>query len=167
MCVCVCVYVTHRWESDDRSLKAPPGISDMSLPWRDLRKGEKRGRKREKKGHRNKKKRVWALKVWLRTVCSTFSKLSTTLRVSGRILTTNGETWVHRKPSLVCTADGCSSGFFTHKINMLAWKQMEAYFSRYLQMQQGVSGQNLVYNYIPLSKAVEQTQTHPSSQKHT
>lgn len=31
---------THRWESDDRSLKAPSGISEMSLPWRDLRKGE-------------------------------------------------------------------------------------------------------------------------------
>ncbi len=36
----LCVYVTYRWESDDRSLKAPSGISDMSLPWRDLRKGD-------------------------------------------------------------------------------------------------------------------------------
>lgn len=50
--ICVCVYITHRWESDDRSLKAPSGISDMSLPWRDLRKGNRR-KKREEKGHRS------------------------------------------------------------------------------------------------------------------
>lgn len=30
-------YATHRCESEDRSLKAPSGIRDMSLPWRDLR----------------------------------------------------------------------------------------------------------------------------------
>lgn len=42
--VCVCCYVTHKWESDDRSLKAPSGISDMSLPWRDL---SERGRENE------------------------------------------------------------------------------------------------------------------------
>lgn len=41
VCLCVCFGATHRWESDDRSLKAPSGISDMSLPWRDLRKGER------------------------------------------------------------------------------------------------------------------------------
>lgn len=36
----LCLCVTHRWESDDRSLKAPSGMSDMSLPWRDLRQSE-------------------------------------------------------------------------------------------------------------------------------
>lgn len=30
-------YATHRCESEDKSLKAPSGIRDMSLPWRDLR----------------------------------------------------------------------------------------------------------------------------------
>lgn len=48
-------YVTHRWESDDRSLKAPSGISDMSLPWRDLRRG---------KWKESGQKIVWMLEVW-------------------------------------------------------------------------------------------------------
>lgn len=47
----VCFYITHRWESDDRSLKAPSGISDMSLPWRDLTQDERRRGREKKRGH--------------------------------------------------------------------------------------------------------------------
>lgn len=88
-------------------------------------------------------------------------------RVSRRLLTADGGTWARRTPSLVCSAGGCSSGFFAHRINMLTWRQMQTFCSRYLQMQHRVSEHNPVYNFIPLSKAVEQTQTRPPSQTHT
>lgn len=74
----MCWSVTHRWESDDRSLKAPSGISDMSLPWRDLD-GHEKVVEREKRSTE-------------KSVCVTFSKLSTTSHVLGLILTTNEET---------------------------------------------------------------------------
>lgn len=42
--LCVCFNPTHRCESEDRSLKAPSGIRDMSLPWRDLRMWEEKSK---------------------------------------------------------------------------------------------------------------------------
>lgn len=69
--ICVCLSVTHRWESDDRSLKAPSGISDMSLPCRDLRKGKKK-RKKEKKGAKEIEKSLGIKSLTMDCLCNLF-----------------------------------------------------------------------------------------------
>lgn len=71
--------------------------------------------------------------------------------VLGQILTANVETWVRRRPSLGCSAGGCSSGFFTHRTNMLAWRQMQKSFSRCLQTQQSISEHRRAYYHITMS----------------
>lgn len=111
---CVCFSATHRCESEDRSLKAPSGIRDMSLPWRDLRMWEEKSK--------IEKSQDCLFKV--------FQLHTGKLHVSGRILTTSVETWAHQTPGLVCTAVGCSSGFYTQGINMLAGRQMRKYSIR-------------------------------------
>lgn len=129
----VCVLVGYSqvgewWQVFEGSLWYQWYVVTMERPgraWKSGRKGKKEHRKE--------------------SVCVTFSKLSTTSHVLGLILTTNEETWVHRMPSLVCTADGCNSEFFTHRVNQLAWRQMQTYFSRYLQMQQGVFQGNILF----------------------
>lgn len=46
---------------------------------------------------------------------------------AGWTLTTNAETWVHRRLWRVYTADGCSSGCFTHTTNVLVSRNRQTF----------------------------------------
>lgn len=123
-CVRVCFYTTHRCESEDRSLKAPSGIRDMSLPWRDL--GEGWGKEQDWKG---------SPQVF---------QLSSAPCASVAELTRGGEIWGHQTPWLVCSADGCSSGFCTQgKENMLAGRQMWKYCLGHCQVRHVFYGKRI------------------------
>lgn len=139
----------------------------MSLPWRDLRKGDWKWEK-EEKGHRNVEK---SLNV--KSQHQPNSRLSVNFEVIHQL-------WSY-PPACMCCDRYSQQTERLETIERPHWYAPQAVVAQdslhteqtcwhgdkcrkdIFKKQRGISEHSPVYNYIPLSKEVEQTQTHNSN----